>query len=66
MSWDLNIVMEYSCLEFWMETSEKCCVVLMDEESSAPASQRVIYKKLQKQWEKRATAGDQLLKHMAC
>lgn len=43
---DLNIVTEYSCLEFWMETSEKCCIVLMDKESSAPASQRKIYKKL--------------------
>lgn len=46
MSLDLNIVMEYCCLEFWMETSEKCFTVLTDEESSAPASQRLIYKKL--------------------
>lgn len=46
MSWYLNTVMEYCCLEFWMETSEECCIVLMDEETSAPAPQRVIYKKL--------------------
>lgn len=45
MSRDLNIVMEYCCLEFWIETSEECCIVLMDEETSAPAPQRVIYKK---------------------
>lgn len=25
-SWDLNIVMKYCCLAFWMERTEECCM----------------------------------------